>query len=342
MSSDSTSLHAMWFQMLPEWFAAMQPPLSKSSASANGFFASSKSAETSSLGEWWSAMQGGPALAEGMLTQLYNAWIAWLPAQGPRFDVMMPWDATSLEASFRPIFEAFSGTNLGGGSAFGLPPGDAWTAPFNPLRVGAERTFGALAEAFGMKSLRDVQESWQGLITAEADQRVAQLAYLGLLSKAWAEGTKTLTEKLESMRAQGEQLESFLAFVHLWMREIDQAGHIAMQSEEGLAVTARAVRASNRQRAERQRLVALVSEALNVPTRAEVDDGFREIQELKREIRHLKRSLNQSPRVESTSQPAMANGASSQTETPPSKTPPRRNGRNGKRTHSGTTQGART
>jgi hypothetical protein len=132
-------------------------------------------------------------------------------------------------------------------------------------------------------------------MTAEADRRAAQAAYLGILSKAWALGVQGLLEKLETMRDKGERVTSFLELVSLWIREIDQAGHVAMQSEAGLAATAAAVRATNRQRAELQRLVALVSLALNVPTRAEVDDGFREIQELKREIRRLKRNSVQIP-----------------------------------------------
>ena len=36
--------------------------------------------------------------------------------------------------------------------------------------------------------------------------------------------------------------------------------------------------------------MAIASEALNVPTRAEVDDAYREIQELKRELRRMRKS----------------------------------------------------
>ena len=42
---------------------------------------------------------------------------------------------------------------------------------------------------------------------------------------------------------------------------------------------------------QQQRVVAIASEALNVPTRAEVDDAYREIQELKREMRRLRKSI---------------------------------------------------
>ena len=51
------------------------------------------------------------------------------------------------------------------------------------------------------------------------------------------------------------------------------------------------IRAGTRYREASHRLVAIASEAINVPTRVEVDEAYRHIQELKREVRRLRRSV---------------------------------------------------
>ena len=60
-------------------------------------------------------------------------------------------------------------------------------------------------------------------------------------------------------------------------------------------MSARLVRAASRARQQKQRVVAIASEWLNIPTRAEVDDAYREIQELKRELRRLRKSAARPP-----------------------------------------------
>ena len=67
--------------------------------------------------------------------------------------------------------------------------------------------------------------------------------------------------------------------------------HEAMQSARGLEVTAKLIGASSQHRQQLQKAIGLASEALHVPTRADMDDAFREIQELKRELRRLKKAL---------------------------------------------------
>jgi hypothetical protein len=64
-----------------------------------------------------------------------------------------------------------------------------------------------------------------------------------------------------------------------------------MQGAAGLAVTAKVIRASTAHRQQVQRLVGVASTALHVPTRDDLGEAFREIQELKRELRRLKRAL---------------------------------------------------
>ena len=78
--------------------------------------------------------------------------------------------------------------------------------------------------------------------------------------------------------------------MRLALGELDGALHSAMLSEPGLAATAATVRATSRRRLGCEKVAALSAQAIGQPTRAEVDEAFREIQQLKRELRQLRRA----------------------------------------------------
>ena len=93
------------------------------------------------------------------------------------------------------------------------------------------------------------------------------------------------------MGARGERVESLLDFIRLWAKAVDAPLHEIMQGAHGLDVTAKVIRASSQHREQLQKTIAIASEALHIPTRKDMDDAFREIQELKRELRRLKKAL---------------------------------------------------
>lgn len=160
----------------------------------------------------------------------------------------------------------------------------------NPLLTGMERTYGALADAFGLGSSRQLNEAWREVMTAAVAKQSAQAEYLTIVNEAWRKGTERFVVQLTEMAGRDERVESLLELVRHWAKAIDSAMHEAMQSEHGLQATARVVRAATQHRQQLQTAVGLVSEALHIPTRAELDEAYREIQELKREVRRLKKS----------------------------------------------------
>ena len=190
------------------------------------------------------------------------------------------------QENLRHISEAWSGADRAAWQALlGAPTALA----ANPIAVGAERTFGAFADAFGMRPMRELQDALQRLAGTEVQRRAALSAYLGVVAEAFGEGSRQLLARLAEMGARGEQVTSLVAFARLWAQQVDGAMQKALQSEAGLAASMQAMRAASQRRGELQRLVALASTTLNIPTRAEVDDAFREIQQLKRELRRLKK-----------------------------------------------------
>jgi hypothetical protein len=295
MDYDAGSLLRQWWSALPAMFPWMHAP--NEAAAPDG------------------ALSAGGTDAfsfDQLLTHLFDAWQPLLRSGGWATDALLS-TASQFEGGLSQLRESLV-TSQAAPAPFGWPlplqpmTWQAWSAPLlfaagkgagtgisNPLQIGADRTFGAFADAFGLRPMRELQEAWVALSEAESERRAAQASYLAIAAKAWGDGTRSLIARLEQMRRAGEQVTTFLAFVRLWAREADAALHAAMQSEQGIAAAARAVRASTRQRETLQRLVALASHALNVPTRAEVDDAYREIQEIKRELRRLKKGA---PRAE--------------------------------------------
>lgn len=159
--------------------------------------------------------------------------------------------------------------------------------PSDELPLAAERAFGAFWDALGLGGVREFQQGTQALVAAASDEFAAQARYAWVATGAWSDGLQRFV--LAAGRpAQGEA-PTPLALLRRWVEQLDAACHAALQSQPGLQATAATVRACSRRRLAQQQLADLGSESLGLPTRREVDDAFREIQELKREVRRLRR-----------------------------------------------------
>jgi class III poly(R)-hydroxyalkanoic acid synthase PhaE subunit len=169
-------------------------------------------------------------------------------------------------------------------------PMSAFGEAMKPLSLNLERAYGGLADAFGLAQSRELQQAGPEMLMCASAKRQAQAEYLALAVGALAKGAEGTLARLREMGRSGESLDSLLALVRLWARSTDEAVHAAMQTPEALEVSGKLLRAAMRSRKLQQRVVAIASEVLNVPTRAEVDAAYREIQELKRAMRRLTKS----------------------------------------------------
>jgi hypothetical protein len=168
--------------------------------------------------------------------------------------------------------------------------GGLWSArKDHPYLEGLDRTFSALTDAFGLGPSKAIRDAWRKLITADEQRRAVQLEYFALLGATWGQIVEGVVARLSEMAARGEQIDSILGWIRLWASVAERAVHEAMQSEAGLKATSDYIRAAMRYRQSRNRLVEILSESLNVPTRTELDDAYWEIQQLKREMRELRR-----------------------------------------------------
>ena len=159
-----------------------------------------------------------------------------------------------------------------------------------PWLAAVERVYGPLADAFGLRPARDALATWVDLTTAQLGESVANAQVMAVMAAGAFDGLSRLTQRLDGLRSEGQTIESPTALLRTSLSDLDAAMHAAMLSETGLAATAASVRATSRRRNGWQKLSALGAEAAGQPTRAEVDEAFREIQQLKREMRELRRA----------------------------------------------------
>lgn len=163
------------------------------------------------------------------------------------------------------------------------------------LITAVERVYGPLADAFGLRPARDAYKTWCELASAQLAEVVANAQVAGVVATAAFDGMGRLTQRLERLQSEGQTISSPTALLRVGLSEVDGAMHAAMLSEPGLSATAASVRATSRRRIGWQKLSDLCGEAVGQPTRAEVDEAFREIQQLKRELRDLKRAAARAP-----------------------------------------------
>lgn len=288
MNDPSTSLYTDWLAALPKAFQALVPGATASAAApaASAFANPAMPFPADQIGK---AIEG----LDGILTQLYQGYLPLL-ANGELSAKPLQALADSATTAFETLLATLTAP---GATLPALPALPDWAKGLMPsagagsaqLQLGIERTFGGLGDAFGLRPSRDLEQALREMLAASAAKQRAQAEYLALVAKAWSTGTKGLVKELQALGARGERVESLLAFIRLWAKAIDAPLHETMQGERGLEITAKVIRASTQHRRQVQKAVGLVSEALNMPTRADMDDAFREIQELKRELRRLKK-----------------------------------------------------
>ena len=321
-SQASDSLYAWWMSAVPAFFEAAS---ARKPDVAAGIAHTDASDSTAALGPLPNALD----MARQLLTPLYEASLQALLAQ-PQPGIAI---GEVLEQA-RTRLNSFVGTLA---NSRQLLPAQSWmpwlgTNPWpdptsaigdavRPLILNLERAYGGLADAFGLAPSRELQQAMRELMAGAVVRQQAQAEYLAIVATALAKGIDGTLARLREMGQRGESVDSLLALTRVWARSTDEAVHAAMQAPDALDASARLLRASTDARRQLQRAVGVMSATLNVPTRAEMDDAYREIQELKREVRRLRKASPQvgAAAVELVAVPA-GNGRATRRRAAPAKT----------------------
>ena len=200
---------------------------------------------------------------------------AWMPNMLTQWAAVLP---TSAAPTMQSIGQAWSDF----GSRMGLPTNAE-------LNTGFDRTYGALSDALGLGPMRQLHAAWQDLLKAAAAQQEARASYALVVNSAFTGGYERLVKLLADKATAGERIDSVLALLRLWAGCTEDAVHETLQSEPGLAATAALTRASLSYHKAVRKVTNNVADMLDLATRRDLDEAFREIQALKRELRNLRR-----------------------------------------------------
>jgi polyhydroxyalkanoate synthesis regulator phasin len=151
-----------------------------------------------------------------------------------------------------------------------------------------DRTFGALTDALGFGPMRKLQSAWQDLLAATYAQNEARASYALLVQSAFAVGLEGLLQRLAEMAEKGERVDSVFALLRLWAVNAEEAVHKVLQSPDGMTATANVARAGLGYRRKIQHMASIIADGLDLATRRDLDEAYREIHELKREVRKLR------------------------------------------------------
>jgi len=209
------------------------------------------------LSQWATAM---PPFAFGKLDASAPS-----PASGAATSMFLPWQA--MNQSWVDMASQMTGAT--------------------PAHLGVvfDRTYGALSDALGLSPVRKLQAAWQELVAAALAQQEARTKYALLVQGAFAQGLQRLMSDLANKASSGERIDSVLALLRLWAMKTEEVVHETLQSDAGLAATTALTRSSLTYRRKTQQVAAIVGEALDMATRRELDEAYREIQALKRGLR---------------------------------------------------------
>jgi hypothetical protein len=247
--------------LLGHWATAM-PPFAFGNPDAAA--ATTDAAAMQALMAPWSALMANAAVATPIATALGSMPSA---SEGAAAS-MLPWQAMSQ--SWADMASRMTGAT--------------------PAQLGVvfDRTYGALSDALGLSPVRKLQAAWQDLVAAAFAQQEARTKYALLVQSAFAEGLQRLMRDLADRANSGDRIDSVLALLRLWAVKTEEVVPETLQSETGLAATTAVTRSALTYRRKIQQVASIVGEALDMATRRELDEAYREIQALKRELRALR------------------------------------------------------
>lgn len=318
-TNGAQSIYDYWLGMLPQFFAQMGaavPPSAKpDSAAAPLPFPADQVAKAAAMTS--NALQSFaqsylPVLqsagAPGLLAQWAAAAMPMMAGVPPKAPTLPPTAAMTFPWMTLPLSPAAMAAAAGtamptSGSAAWLPLQQmqkAWADLGNQMVGGTtqtyatavDRTYGALGDALGLGPMRKLQAAGQEIMAAAIAQNETRAAYAMVVQTAIAAGVQKLLQRLADMADRNERVDSVLALMRMWAAATEEAVHETLQSEHGLEVTAALTRAGLAYRRKTQAFAAIIADTLDMATRRDLDDAYREIQALKREMRSMRSSAS--------------------------------------------------
>ena len=128
---------------------------------------------------------------------------------------------------------------------------------------------------------------------ALTDLRKAQAAYHRAMAEALSKAVERTIENLAERAQKDEPVESVRELMRTWFQIADQTLNEAFVSGDFLKVQEDMTSALMTYKVRQREALEVMYNALDLPTRSEVDEAYKDIHDLKREVRMLRRQLKE-------------------------------------------------
>ena len=196
---------------------------------------------------------------------------------------MAPWLAWfgAAKSAARP-----GATKLGAAAAQALMRPDKMLESMSSLSGGLRELVG-LPQFADLPDLRD-----KGIPTFEPAMELIAIAqeYVRVGIPIWVEACKRFEKEVAQQKEKGESADSAGDALELWNTVLDRTLMEFNRSSEFADLQQRYLRAAIRQRLETRRYFEMLAKMADSPTRAEMDDVYRRLHELRRDVAALRAS----------------------------------------------------
>lgn len=191
-----------------------------------------------------------------------------------------------------------------------------WLSMLNQATAGGHPGAGFMSGTAGMGQLMAFQEMFQGplgqlnlgelprgtvarekagkflkVFDAMKDMQDAQSDYQKGLSQALAQSVERTIEHIAKLAEKGEKLTSPRDLMRTWYSIADRTMMEKFNTKEFLEVQDKLTDALMNHKKVQRDALEIVYNSMEIPTRSEIDEAYRDIHAMKREIRALKRTL---------------------------------------------------
>jgi polyhydroxyalkanoate synthase subunit PhaE len=146
-----------------------------------------------------------------------------------------------------------------------------------------------LAEGPRLADLWQVERRVLNVFNAWTELRRRSLEHNTVMLDAWLKAATAFAKELNQKAERGEVLESWRAVLALWVETANTVLLETQRSEPYLQSQRNMLNASTELQLAQQEVAEFYSQMFGYPTRAELDDVYKTVTELRREVRALRR-----------------------------------------------------
>lgn len=226
--------------------------------------------------KWSEQMLGTPQRMSAMTGDTGALFKSFLGEWGP---LLKPWLGAASEAA---MSGHFGGMMLGGSDGLS-----------KLLNIGQdlEPAFEGFAEIPSIGSSREQNAKIMRAFDAFVDFRKVNVKYQVTLAKIMGQAVEHMMEQLAKLAKEGKEIKSVRELMKVWVRTADQTFTDVYATEEYHALQHELSAAGMTYKIKQQEVLDMIFKTLNLPSRAELDDAYLTLYELKKEVKALKKEL---------------------------------------------------